>query len=600
MHEVDLSGEAEVRAPDAVSAMLRARSIAVIGASDKPGSFGHNVVTQLVETGFSGRLYAVNPRYESVAGVRCFATLAKVPETVDCAVLAVSDERLEAALVTAAEAGARSAAIFGSAFEEETAGRPPLSDRLSAIARQAGMAVCGNNCMGFLNLADQVIVGGWPYKPLPERGPIGFITHSGSTYSAFALNQRQLGMSYLISAGQEIATTTADYMHFLLSRPDVRVIGCILETARDPENFIAALDRADRQGVPVVTLKLGRSAAGGKMARAHSGALAGSDAAYRAVFERHNVLAVRTVNELADTLELLACPRSPTAEGVAVAADSGGERTLIVDLAADIGLTLASLTAETTQRLADTLDPGLAPINPVDVWGTGHDHERIMRSCLDALAADPNVGQVVLASNMLSGRPLLHAWSRVAEAVHGATTKPVVVMGHLTPAFDRDEAARLRALGVPVLPETSSGLRALAGSARWHQRRNRVGLATPRDASHAAAASTWSERLSATSQASLDTADSLAMAAAFGIPVAPNRLACSLEEGVAAGEELGYPVVLKTLAPGIDHKFDHGGVVIGLSDREVSRRRTSRCPKGSAAASSSSGKPTQAPRFSSG
>jgi acyl-CoA synthetase (NDP forming) len=423
--------------------------------------------------------------------------------------------------------------------------------------------------MGFLNLADGIFVGGWPYKPPPPRGSIGFITHSGSSYSAFALNQRQLALSHLISAGQEIVTTAADYMHFLLSRPEVRVIGCILETARDPENFIAALERADRKGVPVVVLKLGRSAAGGKMARAHSGALAGSETAYRAVFERHNVLPVRTLNELADTLELLACPRSPTTDGVALATDSGGERTLIVDLAAEIGLSLAQLTVETTRRLAQTLDPGLAPINPVDAWGSGHHHERIMRTCLQALADDQNVGQVVLASNMLSGRPLLHAWGRVAEAVHRATTKPVVVMGHLTPAFDKDEAARLRGIGVPVLPETYSGLRALATSARWHGRRLQRRSAPPISGSHAEAARAWSERLARCGGASLDTADSLAMAAEFGIPVSPSRPASSLDEAASVAEALGYPVVLKTLAPGVDHKFDRGGVELDLGDREA-------------------------------
>src|SRR6185369_10837292 len=186
-----------------------------------------------------------------------------------------------------------------------------------------------------------------------------------------------------------------------------------------------ALERADRKGVPVVILKLGRSDRGAAMARAHRGALAGSDAAYGAVFERHNVVPVRSLNELADTLELLGCGRRPVTDEIALMTDSGGERTMIVDLAAETGVGWAPLSAATTKVLADTLDPGLAPINPLDVWGTGHEHERIALTCFQALADDPAVGQVVFASNMPGGRPLVHTWARVAEAVQRATAKPV-------------------------------------------------------------------------------------------------------------------------------------------------------------------------------
>lgn len=548
----------------AVAAMLRARSIAVVGASDKEGSFGHNVVRHLVDTGYGGRLYPINPRYEEIAGLKCFAEIAALPERVDCAILAVADERLESALEAAAAASARSAVIFGTAIEEPGRHHIPLTERLAAIAHGASMAMCGANCMGFLNLVDGIMVGGWPYKPAPPLGPVGFITHSGSSYSGFALNQRQLGMTHMISSGQELATTTADYLEFLLSQDETRVIGCILETVRDPERFIAVLEGADRKGVPVVILKLGRSEPGKAMAHAHSGAFTGSDAAYRAVFERHNVVPVYSLDELADTLELLGCGRHPHTDAVALMTDSGGERTMIVDLAAERGVGWAPLTEQTTRILADNLDAGLAPINPLDVWGTGHEHERVARTCFQALAADPGVGQIVFASNVPSGRALAGTWARVTEAVHAATAKPVMMLGNLASAFDRDQAARLRRLGIPVLLGTQPGLHAIAGSIAWHRHRRARRAMTPTSPATEIAAR-WRRRLAEANGASLDTEQGLALAADFGVPVARSRTVASAAELDGALAALRFPVVLKTLAPGIDHKFDRGGVAIGIA-----------------------------------
>lgn len=551
-----------------VATMLRARSIAVIGASGKTGTFGHNVVSHLIETGYGGQIHPVNPRYDEIEGLPCYAEIDRIPAPVDCAILAVADNRLEVALEAAAASGARSAVIFGTAIEEAPVGPTPLTDRLAAIARSAGMAMCGGNCMGFLNLVDNVMVGGWPYRPPPKRGHIGLITHSGSSYSGFALSGRQLRMSHMISSGQELATSAADYLEFLLTDDETRVVGCILETMRDPERFLAALDAADRKGVPVVILKLGRSEHGKAMARAHSGALAGSDAAYRAVFERYNVVGVESLDEMVNTLELFACGRAPTTDRIALMTDSGGERTMIVDLAADLGLDWADLSEATTKILADTLDAGLAPVNPLDVWGTGHEHERIAVTCFQALADDPQVGQLVFASNMPSGRALLHAWGRVAESVHRASDKPVMMLGNISTAFDREEARRLREVGLPVLLGTVAGLQAIRATIEWRRgRRERAEAGAAPLVSHAVASpevvARWRARL-ASAAGPLDTAESLALVADFGLPTAGARIVETEADLHAALGALRYPLAMKTLAAGIDHKFDAGGVVLGV------------------------------------
>jgi acyl-CoA synthetase (NDP forming) len=289
--------------------LLQPRSIAILGASARQGSFGNVLWNNIRNSRYDGRVFPVNPRYDTLDGERCYPDLASLPMAVDLVTVGVSDDLLETSLeqIIAAKAGA--AAMFGRAYEPARDGQPSKIQRLSAVARQNGLPICGANCMGFINYLDDLKISGNPPPHERVAGHIGFVSHSGSTWSGFIGNQRQLLFNYAISAGQEIATTMADYIDFLVEQPETRVVGCIMETVRDPQNFLAALDKAEQRGIPVVVLKLGRSERGRALALAHSGALAGADSGYAAVFERRNVVRVTTPDELADTLELFATSR---------------------------------------------------------------------------------------------------------------------------------------------------------------------------------------------------------------------------------------------------------------------------------------------------
>src|SRR5580658_685996 len=297
----------------ALDALLRPRSIAIVGASAREGSFGLRLLNAISSGPYRGAVYPINPRYEEIAGHRCYPSLEAVPELPDCAAFAVSDDLVEAALADAADAGVRGGVLFGRAYEPPGRGGPSRVERLSALARGAGMAICGNNCMGFFNFVDGIKMSANPPFMADTSGNVGLVSHSGSTWSGLIGNQRDLVFNYAISAGQEIATTMADYIEFLLAAPETRVIACLMETVRAPGRFLAAIEQADRQGIPVVVLKLGRTERGRHFALAHSGALAGSDAAYGAIFERHNVIRVTTPDELLDTVELFRFPRRPGA-----------------------------------------------------------------------------------------------------------------------------------------------------------------------------------------------------------------------------------------------------------------------------------------------
>lgn len=551
-----------------IRALLAPRSIAVVGASPTEGSFGKRLVGAITSWSYSGAVYRVNPRYDTVDGAPCYPSLDALPTKPDCVAFAISDERVEAGLTEAAKAGIGGAAIFGRCFDKTSGSNVSLPARLGAIARSAGMAVCGSNCMGFMNMAAGLRVSGNPPPVVDPAGNVALISHSGSTWSGLVGNQRQLRYNYAISAGQEIATSAADYIHFMLAQPETRVIACILETVRDPEAFIDAIDAAERKGIPVIALKLGRSEQGQRFALAHSGALTGSDAAFGAALRRHNVIAVRTVDELADTAEMMLCQRPPAGSGIGAVTDSGGERELIVDLASDLGAPLAELTEPTAKRLAEVLDPGMTPVNPVDSYGDGR---TLLEDCLRIVADDPNVGIAALATNLVHGRPYVKVSSATIENISAGTAKPAVLFGHIHSTVSREEAARLRALGIPVLMGTPTALQAMTHFLDWHARRNDAARsAGPCPPQVAAAATAWRDRLQGQTRA-LAPADAEQLLIDVGIPVAESAFVNTVDKAVTAGDRLGYPVVLKTAAPELLHKTEAGGVKVGIADAAALR-----------------------------
>ncbi len=558
----DAGGAVSGVAP-AIQALLRPRSIAIVGASTREGSFGLRLANALTSGRYRGTVYPINPRYEEIAGHRCYPSLQALPAPPDCAAFAVSDELVEAALADAAAAGVRGAVLFGRAYEPPGNGLSRV-ERLAAIARNAGMAVCGNNCMGFFNTVDGIKMSANPPLMAETAGNVGLVSHSGSTWSGLLGNQRDLVFNYAISAGQEIATTMAEYIEFLLAAPETRVIACLMETVRAPERFLAAIAQADRQGVPVVVLKLGRTERGRCFALAHSGALAGSDAAYGAIFARHNVIRVYTPDELLDTVELLRSPRRPGAGGIGIVTDSGGERELIVDLATDIGAPLAEITPATGARLVDILDPGMEPQNPVDSYGDGR---MLLEECLGALADDPAVAVVALATNLVHGRDYARASSAAIEHAFAATTKPTLVFGNIHSALSREEATRLRALGIPVLMGTATALSAMRHLIDWQCGRDTPRFEPPASLTRQVLDEARAIARTQSAGDALPAEESLRLLELFGIVTSLSAFTADLATTVDAAERIGFPVVLKTAAPDILHKTDAGGVFLGLADR---------------------------------
>jgi acyl-CoA synthetase (NDP forming) len=556
----------------ALERMLEARSVAVVGASVKEGSLGQQMMVELLRGGFEGAVYPVNPGYDEVSGHRCYPSIADVPEAVDLAILGIANQRIEQALRDAVAAGARSAVTFSSLYEAEPPepGLPPLAERVAMIARLAGIAMCGGNGMGFLNLEANLRATGFATPDDIRRGPVAFVSHSGSAFAALSFNDRGIGFNVIVSSGQELVTDVADYMEHALGLASTRVIALLIETIRRPESFRAALAHAAECDIPVIALKVGRTERSRAMVVAHSGALAGEDGAYEALFDAYGVLRVATLDEMADVMELFSCPRRvTTGGGIASIHDSGGERALLADVAADLGVPFAQVSEATTERIQAALDPGLEASNPLDAWGTGIDADRIFVECFGALHDDPDTAALAFVVDMTrQGEPHDEGYLHIAREVFGSTTKPFCILSNLASAVAHDEAALLRDVGIPVLEGTASGLAALRHLLAYRDVRARPSVVSPEPVSDDVR-ERWRARLA--SGDDVTELEGLALLADYGVPTTEARGATSADAAIAAAGEVGWPVAMKTAAPGVHHKSDAGGVALGLSNADELR-----------------------------
>jgi acetate---CoA ligase (ADP-forming) len=541
--------------------LLEPRSIAIVGASERPGSFGRTTLTQTQANGFKGEIYPVNPKQREILGLKCYPSLTDLPRPADLVVLAVANATLEAQMKLAIETGCRSATIFASAYLEGD--HPPLlAQRLAALAREAGMPICGANCMGFYHPARDVN-SSWYEAGRVERGPIGLISHSGSLFLSLAANDQRVGYSLIVSPGQELTVTAADYMYYMLEDGSTRAIALFLETVRDPASFTAALEKANARDIPVVAVKVGRTAESARLARSHSGAMTGDDAAYEALFEKYGVLRARTVDELMATALLMSHGKRAASGGLAAVLDSGGARGLFIDLADELGVPMAKISSETEQKLRDRLEYGLEPVNPVDAWGTGHDAAAIFRDCLQAVVDDPASALGVMMTEVsYDGDPVSEEFAQVTVDVAGKTGKPIIMSHHWTQLRGRQILARIGSKGVLTIEGTENLFLAIRHAFAHRDFRALPPLALP-PAPEAAVIARWRERL--TEPSALDEAESLALLADFGIPNPGAETARSADEAVAAAKRLGLPVAVKTAMPGIHHKSDVDGVRLGLA-----------------------------------
>lgn len=541
--------------------LLNPASIAVLGASERGRSVGRQAIENLLQGGYGGKLYAVNRGYESVCGVRCFPDLSSLPGTVEHVLLTISDARVEAALDDLITHGSRAVTILSSlAVENDT--RPNLRQRVAEKIRRSELLVCGANSMGFFNFRSGVWACGFDTRKNHVRGGnVALISQSGSGMCGIVDCEERIDFDLAISTGQELSVTLDEYLDYALEQPEIRVIGLFIETVRNPEGMIAALTKAADKQIPVVAIKVGRTEFSARMAITHSGAIAGSDAAYQALFDRYGVQRVNDMDELATALILFAQPHPVGPGGLVAIHDSGGERQLLIDLAEQMGVPLARISKATRDLLAARLDPGLPAVNPLDAWGAGGPgSDQIMADCFSALLADEQAALGAVVHDRAPDGAICPQYLDYIAVAHRATGKPaVLVSNHQGTGSDEQVLASSRD-GFPVLDGLATFLKAVSCVFSYRDFCARESEQLP--SADPGQVRKWTDRLS--TGVTLDEVESLEMLLDFGMPIGAGVIVNNEAELMDAAENGGLALVLKTAEPGINHKTDVGGVYLDL------------------------------------
>ncbi len=547
-----------------LSPLLAPRSVAIVGASPRENTLGNNVVVNLRRFGYAGRIFPVHPSAPEVAGLPAYSALAELPEPAECAVLAVPADKIAAALEEGAAHGLRAAVVFASGFAELGKEGRARQRELQELCARTGIVLCGPNCLGLVNVLERVSLYSSGIPEGMKDGGLAIVSHSGSACIALSTLGR-FGISYLVSAGNAAVLDVADYLEYLADDNATKVAALFIETLRDPATFARAMRMMHDAGKPVIALKVGRSSRGAAASAAHTGSLAGGWDAYQAYFRRHGVIAVDDFDELAESVELALKVRvPPRGDGVAVIAVSGGETSLVADLAERVGVRLPELAPETVARLRAVL-PAFGSIgNPLDTTDRGvYDARNVYSGSIQALADDPAVSLVAVVQDCSPGLSARGAnnYRRIAETVADAAreiAKPVVFFNTAAGGLHPHVIEPFADTNVAVM----QGARAsLLGISRFFAHARFESPAAPQTL---APAPEWRERLASGSP--LTEHELKAFLADHGISVTRSVLARDAAAAVQAADEIGYPVVLKIASPDLPHKTEVGGVRVGLAD----------------------------------
>ncbi|MCC7062269.1 MAG: acetate--CoA ligase family protein [Planctomycetes bacterium] len=538
--------------------LFRPRSVAVVGASRRPGSIGRQVVANLIAGGFQGPVYPVNPKAEVVLSVPAYASIKAIPGPVDLAVLVVPPDAVLAVAEQCGKKGVKGLVVITAGFREIGGVGIVREEKLRAIADRYGMRVIGPNCMGIVNTQPEFACNASFSATPPLPGSVAMVSQSGALGEAILADAAQagLGVAMFASVGNRVDVTAADLVAYWGDDDDVKVILLYLETVGEPQEFVQVA-RAVSRKKPIIAVKSGRSDAGALAASSHTGSIAGADVAADTLLQQCGVLRVDNFRDMFALAQALLNQPPPRGSRMAVITNAGGPGILATDAIVGLGMTMSALAPATSKALRKVLPPEASVQNPIDLIASA-DALRY-RAALRIVAKDPGIdGFVVLFVS-----PIMIDAAAVAQAIvdeMAGMDKPVLacVMGRQR----GDEALQiLQHAGIPVFryPEdAATTLRLMCRRWRWLERRP-VKLPTLKVDKKTALRIFRQHRTEW-----LPAAATEAILTAYGVPFAPSRRVRSAGEAVAAAHKLGYPVVLKAEAANLLHKSELRAVRTGL------------------------------------
>jgi len=542
---------------DALNAILRPTTLALVGVSSKAESLSGVLLGNLFAAGYRGAVYPVNPRVRSLRTLRCFPSVAAIPDPVDCAIVMVPRDAVAATVEECLAAGVKGIVVITAGFREVGEAGAEVEQRLVRAVRAAGAAMVGPNCMGVMNLDPDVRLDA-TFSPVPAQpGGVAFASHSGALGVALmeAVSEIGLGFSQFVSLGNSADLNVCDFLEVWETHEPTRAIMLYLEELEEPRRFLEVASRITPRK-PILVLKSGRTGEGQRAASSHTGALAAGDAAVDAVFRQAGVMRCATLAELVDLARLFEKARPLTGRRVAVVSNAGGPAIIATDALVGEGLELAQLTPATQSALRGFLPAEAAVGNPVDMLPSASAEN--YRAAIETVTADPGVDAALVITVTPPMTPAESVAEHVAAAA-GGTDKPVLPVFMTSPRFF---APARRIPGLPPVfaaPETAA--RALGALARHGTRREQPPLApsptAPRGTPVVAARQRGARLLS--------PGESFALLAEVEVAVPPFRCVTHAGETVAAAEEMGFPVALKAFGERIVHKTELGAVAVGLA-----------------------------------
>ncbi len=566
---ISASDRREARADAAsLAAILAPRSVAVVGASRRPGSVGHQVLRNIIDGGFGGQVHAVNPSGGTVLGIPAIPTAAQLPADVDLAIVAVPAPAVPEVVRACGQRGVRGLIVLSSGFRETGLAGGDLEREVRVLARRFGMRLIGPNCLGILN-TDPAVRLNATFAHLPVRdGALGLASQSGALGIAVveAAARSGLGVAQFVSVGNKADVSGNDLLMAWESDPRVKAIALYLESFGNPRKFVR-IARRIATTKPIIAIKGGRTPAGEQAGRSHTAAAASANVVVDAMFTQAGVLRVDTMSELLDAARVLTTQPVPAGPRIAIVGNSGGPQILAADAAARAGLQVVELSDLTVQHLREAVPDAASHANPADL-GAAADADRMGRALEVLLAAGEVDAVMTVFTETAVGDPRA-VLTRLAEVAAGAT-KPVIAT--LVGGDDAVIPGGTAGASLPVFGFPEPAARAIGLACRYGriQRSRPVVVPEPlpgTDTARACALVTaaldeGAEWLSAEATTSL--------LGCFGIPTCPQRVVADADAAVRAAQDLGYPVVVKAAGGGL-HKSELGAVRIGITDEESLR-----------------------------
>lgn len=539
-----------------LDALFRPRSVAILGASDDANRISGRPVRYLIEGGFKGEIYPVNPNRHTVQGLKAYAALSDIPAIPDVVLIAVPAALTEASVIACVEKGVSGAVIFSAGYAESGDDGLKMQLRIGEIARAGGLRLLGPNCLGIFN--PQIGFYGTFTQSLdremPTPGPLGIISQSGAygSHIAYLARRRGLGINYWITTGNEVDVDVSESLEWMAAQPDIKVIMAYVEGVRDGARFRGALEMAQRNRKPIVMMKVGRSEVGAKAASSHTASLAGSDAIYDALFKQYGVHRAVTTEEQLDVA--YACSRGifPTNNKLGVITLSGGAGVVISDAAERHGLDVAPMPLAAQAKLKALL-PFASVQNPVDTTAQALNDMSLLAKNIEMIL-DEGGYDVLLGffSTVPNTRTLSGPLRKAIE--DGCARFPDRLIA-LSIVGDEDVVRAYEAAGMLVFEDSDRAVLALAALTRFATAFDRI--ADPQIVAPALPIG----------PAKLSEVAAKALLAKAGIRFLDERLAQNAEAAADAADALGYPVVMKIVSPDIEHKTEIGGVLIELGRR---------------------------------